>query len=102
MRKNGDSWGVYLAKWAIGIVGVLITMALGAGAKSSIQTQKDMRGLQDQMRFNSIQIQTVDEKVEALEIPPRWLEEKVDRIDENLEEHMRQTGSRAHRGGGTS
>lgn len=99
LGKNGESWGRYLAKWALGLLATLIGVAIVAGAGSSIQTQKDLVGISFEIQQNQHSIEEVDAKLDALEIPPAWLEAKVDRIDANLAEHIRTTPGRGGGGG---
>jgi hypothetical protein len=86
MQRNGDSWGLYLSKWALGILATLITAALLAGAASSIQVQKDVIEMKIHVEHNTESIRDIDATTGS--------------IQRDLLEHMRQTAIQAHGGGG--
>jgi len=88
MKKNGDSWGLYLAKWALGIIATLITVVVVAGAKSSIEVQKTVVEMKVHIEHNTGAISDIDDTTE--------------KIQSDLLEHMRQTAVQAHGGGGGS
>ena len=107
MSRNGDSWGRYLAKWALGIVAMLVTAAIIGGANASLSAMRDIDSLimnvehfREDVERNFARDSTAIDKIQAtidtLQIPPPSFEAKVDRIDANLAEHMRQTVGQAH------
>ena len=100
-KKNGESWGRYFAKWALGLLATLIGVAIVAGAGSSIQTQKDLVEIKFDVDHSKDQMIELNTKIDNLQIPPRWLEDKVERIDQNLIEHIRTTTEGRGGGGGS-
>lgn len=73
MKKNGESWAIYLAKWALGMLAVVLTAAIIGGTGASMATQRSM------VRVLTVQDFVVGE-IEALK-------EDVSELDEKLEAH---------------
>ena len=71
MRKNGDSWAVYLAKWALGMLAAVLTAAIIGGAGASVATQRSM------VRVNTVQ-EFVVGVIETLQEDVKELDEKID------------------------
>jgi hypothetical protein len=94
-----------IVSWFVGLAGVLCAAGIIGGAAASIKTQVDLRGVivciehnTTSLREQKEDIRILDGKINQLEVP-KGIEERINRIDQNLQIHMRETAPPAHRGG---